>query len=142
MPEIAAIIPVIISGLAAAGPAIGAATGLATLGLDLANQPGAPKPQALPAETPAQAVQARQNQEASVSNQFPNLQAQTGGTLSPDAYITLTTLLSGQGGTPGIGSAQQDLLQKLTGNQGAPFTVSAGIGGGGTTGSTGGLVSG
>ena len=105
-----------IAGLAASG---------VTIGETLANQPGgAPK---APAITPEQAATTRKNQEASLANAFPNFQALTGGSLSPESWITLSQLATGQGGAQGIGGASSDLLQKfLGGTTTAPFTVTAG----------------
>ena len=119
MPQLAGIIPIILAATSAAS--------LGITGYELANQPGAPKT-ATPtaAETTATADQTKQNQVAAVSQQFPNLQAQTGGSLSPDALIQLSTLLSGQGGAPGIGASQQQILELLTGSPTTPFQVSAG----------------
>ena len=111
MPEV---LPIIleIAGIAAAGTQIGTSIYSAT------NQPGTPKPATPPAPTPADAAKTRSTQEAALSQQLPGLQAQTGGSLSPEALLQLSTLLSGQAGTPGIGGSVQDLLDKMKG--GAP----------------------
>jgi hypothetical protein len=129
MPPLLALLPVV---LGLAGTGIG-------LGESLANQPGSPKAPTL-ADTTASADKTKQNQIAALSQQTPNIQAATGGSLSPDAWAQLAALLSGQAGSPGIGSSQQDLITKLTtGNSGG--TVSAGNNTApGTPGGTGGLT--
>lgn len=117
-----------------------AGTGIG-LGETLANQPGTPKPVTpSPAQTADTANKTKQDQIAALSQQTPNIQAATGGALSPDAWAQLSALLSGQASNPGIGSSQQDLVTKLlTGNSGG--TVSAGNNiPGSTPGSTGGLT--
>lgn len=112
MPEIIPLLIPILTGAAAA-------TGIGTSIYSLTNQPGTPKP-VVPtkAETDASALKTRNSQEAAISQQLPGLQAQTGGSLSPEALLQLSTLLSGQGNTPGIGGSVQDLLDKMKG--GAP----------------------
>jgi hypothetical protein len=128
MPPLLAIIPAV---LALAGTGIG-------LGESLANQPGTPKAPSL-ADTTASADKTKQNQIAALSQQTPNIQAATGGSLSPDAWAQLAALLSGQAGSPGIGSSQQDLITKLTtGNSGG--TVTAGNNTGTASGTPGGLT--
>jgi len=117
----------------AAIPIITAIIGAAGVGssiYSLTNQPSAPKP-TTPTVTPADATKTRSAQEAALSQQFPGIQAATGGSLSPEAWIRLSELLTGKAGEPGIGSAGEDLLQKV-------FNVSAGGGtGGGGTGTSG-----
>lgn len=87
---------------------------------------GAPAPTTA-APTPAQATATadatKKNQETSLSNQFPNIQAATGGSLSPDAWIKLAEVLSGQAGAPGIGGSSQDLLMKIFGKGGSAVNV-------------------
>jgi len=92
--------------------------------------PAGPDPKAL-ADT---ANKTRTTQEASLSQAFPGIQAATGGSLSPEAWIELSKLISGKAGEPGIGASGQDLLQKLLGG-GSGSTVS--VGGGSTGGGTG-----
>jgi hypothetical protein len=103
VPEVLAVLPILIG-------AVGAGTSI----YSLANQPGAPKPSTAPTVTPAQAATTKKNEEASLSQQFPGIQAATGGSLSPEAWARLAEILSGQAGTPGISSASQDLLSKIS----------------------------
>jgi hypothetical protein len=134
MPPLLALLPTIAAITGIAGTGVG-------LGLELSNQPGSPKPATpTPAQTTATADANKQNQLAALTQQEPNIQAATGGSLSPDAWAQLASILSGQAGSPGIGSSQQDLVTKLlTGNSGG--TVTAGNNtGGGTPGSSGGLT--
>lgn len=132
MPPLVALLPAIIAGIGAAGTGI-------SLGETLANQPGSPKPPTL-AETTPVADKTKQEQIAALSGATPNIQAQTGGSLSPDAWAQLAALLSGQAGTPGISSSQTDLVQKLlTGNTGGG-TVAAGNNAPGTPATPGGLT--
>lgn len=131
MPPLLALLPVV---LGLAGTGIG-------LGESLANKPGTPKPVTpSAADTAAAADKSKQTQVAALSQETPNIQAATGGSLSPEAWAQLSAILSGQAGSPGIGSSQQDLVTKLlTGNSGG--TVSAGNNtGGGTPGTPGGLT--
>lgn len=76
-----------------------------------------------PAQTTATAEATKKNQEISLSNQFPNIQAATGGSLSPDAFIKLAELLSGTAGTPGIDASSQDLMMKIFGKGGSAVNV-------------------
>jgi hypothetical protein len=117
MPEFLAVIPLLV-GAAGVGTSVYSAT----------QGGGGAKPTATPAPTPAEALKTKQNQEASLSSAFPGIQAATGGSLSPEAWIRLSELLSGKAGEAGIGAAEQDLIKKF----------SVGVGGGGTGGSTGG----
>lgn len=145
MPPVAAIISPIIAGIASAAPEIAlgslAVTGIG-LGEQLANQPSAPKaPVQSPADIAKTADATKQNQLAALSQQTPNIQAATGGSLSPDAWAQLAAILSGQAGNPGIGSSQQDLVQKLlTGSTGGGTVTAGNNTGGGTPGTTGGLT--
>lgn len=129
--------PPAIVGLVAAIASL-AGTGIG-LGETLANQPGSPKPPSL-ADTTASADKTKQSQIAALSQETPNIQAATGGSLSPDAWAQLAAILSGQAGNPGIGASQQDLVTKLlSGNSGG--TVTAGNNApGATPGTTGGLT--
>jgi hypothetical protein len=105
MPAAVALLPLII-GAVTAGTSI----------YEIANKPGAPK---APTQTPAQAQDAatntRKTQEAALSQQLPGLQAQTGGSLSPEALLQLSELLSGQANAPGIGGSVQDMIAKMNG---------------------------
>lgn len=117
-----------------------AGTGI-SVGETLANQPGSstPKPPTQ-AQNDTSAAATRKSQEASLSSQFPNLQAQVGGALSPDAYVQLAQILSGQAGQPGIGASSSDLITKLAGNN-SNTSISAGSGGTGGGGGVAGLSS-
>ena len=126
MPEA---IPIIIGIIGAAG--------VGTSIYSQVNQPSAPKATA-PTVTPAEALKKKQGQIASLEGQFPEIQAATGGSLSPDAWIHLAELLSNQAGTPGIGAAEQDILKLLKGGS----KISVGTGGGGTSGTSSGLTTG
>jgi len=110
--------------------ALASGVGVGTSLYSAANQPGAPKPVTpSPAQVTADATKTRTAQEASLSQQFPGIQAATGGSLAPEAWVRLAELISGQAGTPGIGSAGQDLLSKLQVSSGATnSTVNTGPG--------------
>lgn len=114
--------------------AIIGAAGVGTSVYSLTNQPGAPKPATPAVPTPEEANKTKQSQMASLSQQFPGIQAATGGSLSPEAWIRLSELLAGKAGESGIGAAGDDLLKLLKGGSGGS-TVS--VGGGSTSGSTG-----
>lgn len=121
---------------------VGIAAGATSIGTSIygaVNQPGAPKATTPPGPTPEEANKTKQGQIASLSSAFPGIQAATGGSLSPEAWIQLAELLKGQAGTPGIGAAEQDIM-KLLGGGGS--TVSVGGGGGGTSTGTAGLTPG
>ena len=107
--------------LVAAAPAIGAATGLASLGVtgyELANQPGGGgAAQTQPSQ--AQAVSAetanRQLATTQAQQELPGLQYQTGGGVSPGYYADMASLLSGNsqyGSSPQI----QQLVSSFLGN--------------------------
>lgn len=125
MPEIAGLVLTLISAGVGAGTTIYGAT---------QGGGGAPKPAAPTVPTPEEANKTKQGQMASLSQQFPGIQAATGGSLSPEAWIRLSELLAGKAGESGIGAAGDDLLKLLKGGSGGS-TVS--VGGGGTSGSTG-----
>jgi hypothetical protein len=128
MPEgLIALLPLIL-GSAAAATTVGTSIYNAT------NQPGTPKPAPPAAPNPADASKTRATQEAALSQQLPGLQAQTGGSLSPEALLQLSTLLSGQAGSPGIGGSVQDLLQKMNGGGGGGSGNSPGLTPGGAFG--------
>lgn len=107
---------------------IGAVVGAGSSIYGLATRPGTPKSPTAPTVTPADALKTRTSQEAALSQQFPGIQAATGGSLSPESWIRLAELLTGKAGETGIGSAGEDLLKK---------TFNVGVGGGGSSGSTG-----
>jgi len=132
MPQAIPLIAEIIAGVAGA-------TTIGTTIYGLENQPSVPKPVTpTPAQTAATAAKTQQTQEAALQQQFPGIQAATGGSLSPEAWIRLSELLSSQAGDPGIGSAAQDLLKKIFGSSGGGnFSVVSGVGTGGGTGSSG-----
>lgn len=118
-----------------------AGTGIG-LGETLANQPSAPKPVTpSAADTAASADKTKRDQLAALGQQTPNIQAATGGSLSPDAWAQLAAILSGQAGATGIGASQQDLVQKLlTGNSGGGTVTAGNNTGGGAPGTPGGLT--
>jgi hypothetical protein len=110
-----------ISEIAGLIAAISGAGGAATSIYQATNQPGQPKPAVpTPAQNAATAGSNRATQEAALSQQLPNLQSQVGGSLSPEALMQLSQLLTGSAGTPGIGASSQDLIQKMTVSAGAP----------------------
>lgn len=110
MPPLLAILPTIAAIAGIAGTGI-------SLGETLSNLPGGTPTPAPPtqAQNDANAVATRKAQETSVSSAFPTLQAQTGGSLSPEATVQLATLLTNNAGAPGIGASTQDLISKLLG---------------------------
>lgn len=132
MPPLIALLPAV---LALAGTGIG-------LGESLSNQPSSPKPVTpSPADTAASADKTKQNQLAALGQQTPNIQAATGGSLSPDAWAQLAAILSGEAGATGIGASQQDLVTKLlTGNSGGGTVTAGNNASGGTPGTQGGLT--
>ena len=116
MPGALALIPLLLEGLSAA-------EGIKSL----TDQPSAPKPATpSPQQVTADATKTRSTQEAALSQTLPGLQAQTGGSLSPETLLQLAQVITGQGGEKGIGAAVQDLLQKVN-TQGGP-QVSTGSG--------------
>jgi hypothetical protein len=108
MPQVLELLPLLLTG--------------ATTGIGLAETLGggssttkAVTPTA--AQTADTANATKQNQLAALTQQTPNIQAQTGGSLSPEAWAQLAAILSGQAGNPGESAAGGDLIQKiLTGN--------------------------
>jgi len=120
MPFIVPFIPLIAAGVTAG----------TSIGLDLSNQPSSPQQQ-----TPAQisqnavqqATQQRQQQAQGAAQLLPNLQYDTGGGLSPDAYSTLSSTFSGN---PGIGNSQQlqQLVQQFLGQGNNTFGGTSGFG--------------
>lgn len=122
MPFIVPFIPLLAAGVTAG----------TSIGLDLTNQPSSPKqpsPADITKNAVQQATQTRQGQAESAAQLLPNLQYDTGGGLSPDAYSQLSSTFSGNAG---IGNSQQlqDLVSKFLG------TGNSGFGGPGGFGST------
>jgi len=103
---------------------------------------GPPKPPTpSPAETAATAEKGKASQIASLQAAFPSIQSLTGGSLSPEAWVRMAELLTGAGGTPGIGAAEGDILKRLSGESNPfPFLVQAGNQQTGTTATTSGLT--
>ncbi len=112
-----------------------------TVGLELANQPGSPKPPSTTptAQTPADQSAIQQQQKALISQQAPNVLSQTSGLTNPDYVAQISKLLSGTAGQSGSsGAAQQAIAQafglppNLLGGGGSATTKSftpAGTGG-------------
>jgi len=126
-------------------PLIAALVGAGTTIAGIAERPGGggpPKaPTPSPAETAATAEKGKQSQVAALQSAFPSIQALTGGSLSPETWLRMAELLTGQGGTPGIGAAEGDILKRLSGEENPfPFLVQAGNAPTGTTGTTTGLT--
>ncbi len=126
MPQLLAFIPLILGGISA-GESIAHAGG------------GGGKPPVAPGPTPEDANKTKQGQIASLSSAFPGIQAATGGSLSPEAWIQLAELLKGESGTPGIGAAEQDIMKLLSGGG---SNVAVGASGGSTSTGTAGLTPG
>ena len=102
----AAAIPII----AAIAAAASAGTGI----YELASAPGGAKaPKAPVGVNPQQST----NIKAAVSQEAPTLQSQLGGSVSPDYYLQLAQVLSGQN-TPGAGGSAQSVINSLFGTQG------------------------
>lgn len=104
----------------AALPAIAAATSIGAtgvgLGLELSNQPGG-APKAAP-PTPA-VINAEQNQEkAAISQQAPNILAQTSGLANPDYIAQISQLLANTGGQTGSAGAAGQVVKQLFGLSG------------------------
>ena len=108
-----------------------AATGVG-LGETLANRPSTPKITTTPAPlTPQQGNQIK----AAISGQDANIQAQTGGSLSPDYLTQIAPVLAGVAG-PGTSGIAQGATNTYTGNANPiaqVLRVLAGGGGGGTS---------
>ena len=114
--------------------AIGAALS-GGLGIDqLLNKPSAPKVPSGPQPiNPTQANQVK----AAVSQQAPDIVAQTGGSVSPAYTMALSALQAGTAGTPGAGGAAQSVIDQLFGTSGATTAgvPSLAAGGGASAGS-------
>jgi len=102
MPPLVALLPTIaaVAGLAGTG---------VSLGLDLSNQPGTPKPATpTPAQTAATDAATQTQQRELVSQQLPNVLSSTSGLANPDYTAQIIQLLSGTTGQAGsTGAAQQ-----------------------------------
>lgn len=122
-------------GLIALLPAlIGAGTAATTTGLELSGafNPGAPKPAPSPTITPA----IQDAQRAAVGSQFPTLQSQVGGSVSPEYYAAIAQLAAGTANSPGSSASTQEVVNNFFGGQGGPstgLTQSTGTSGGGLT---------
>lgn len=132
MPPIIPFIPLIAAGVTAG----------TSIGLDLSNQPGSGKP--TPAEITQQsqdavkqATAARQGQAEQAAQVLPNLQYDTGGGLSPDAYSQFSSEFSGNAN---IGNSEQlkQLVAQFLGTGGGGFGGTTGFGASSTPGLTGG----
>ena len=118
-------------------PVIAAIAGLAGTGISLgemlANKPSGKMPTtapAAPAVSPAMAPQIK----AAISGQDANIQAQTGGSLSPDYLTQIAPILAGTAG-PGTSGIAQGATNAYTGGANNPIaqviaTLSRGGGGG------------
>jgi hypothetical protein len=118
---------------------VGIGAGATSIGTSLysaMNQPGEAKPTVPPGPSAEDANKTKQGQIAALSQQFPGIQAATGGSLSPEAWIRMAELLSSKAGTPGIGAAEQDIL-KLLSDGGSNVSVGGGSGSGTSTGTAG-----
>jgi hypothetical protein len=105
MPPLLAALPLIAAIGGLAGTGVG-------LGLELSNKPGAPK--TVP-ETPAQ-IGTNQNQiKAAVSQEDPNILAQTSGLANPDYVAQISQLLAGTGGQTGSTGAARDAAAQAFG---------------------------
>lgn len=113
----------------AAIPIIAAVVGAISAGegiYSITHQPSSSPTPSTPAPPSAtQIASTRQNQEEAITQQFPQLQAQTGGSLSPNTWVQMAELLSNQANSPGIGAAGQDILMKLF-QSNPQFMVTAG----------------
>jgi hypothetical protein len=72
-------------------------------------------------------------QKTALLQQAPTLQSNLGGSVSPEYYLKMMEILSGQAGQPGIGQAGQNALQTLFGGGGQPSTGTSLTAGGVTT---------
>lgn len=115
-----------IAALAGAGASVGQAV---YTDVNQPSQPKQPSPADITKNAVQQATQQRQGQAESAAQLLPNLQYDTGGGLSPDAYSQLSSTFSGNAG---IGNSQQlqELVNKFLG------TGNSGFGGPGGFGST------
>lgn len=122
-----AVIPLLVPILTAAA----AATTIGTQIYSLENQPGVPKPSTTP--SPLTAAQ-NANQAASVGGQLPNLQALTGGSVSPEYSAQFGATQSGVANDPqATGNIQAAINQffGLSAPGSSGLTTSSGPGGGG-----------
>ncbi len=71
-------------------------------------------------------------QVSSIAGQFPSLQQNLGGSVSPDYYVQMLKLLSGQANQPGANNAALEALNQLQpGGSSSGLTTSPVIGTGG-----------
>lgn len=124
MPEVVALLPLIIGGVTAGESIFGAL-----------NRPSAPRVTA-PAPTPQTTAQ-NEAQRAAVSSTLPTLQALTGGSLSPEYASQYGATQTGLGNNPqAVGNVQQAINQffglTATGTTGLT-PASSTTGGGGTS---------
>jgi hypothetical protein len=108
--------------LIAALPAIAAIASLAGTGVGLyenLNRPsgGGPTPSQMTQSAVQQATRQRQAEATQANQWLPNLQYQTSGGLSPDAYATYSSTFSGNGDLLNTGMMQQ-MVQNFMGNTG------------------------
>ena len=94
--------------------AIAAAASTSLAGYELANQPGSPKPPSSTTPAPLTATQGNAVK-ASVGGQLPNLQALTGGSLSPETSAVLAQLASGTAGDPQTAGLTQQVINQFFG---------------------------
>ena len=117
MPPLVAALPVIAAVAGLAGTGVG-------LGLELSNQPGGAT---TPPPTPAVINQEQQQEKAAISQQAPNILAQTSGLANPDYVAQLAQLLAGTGGQTGSQGAASQIASQLFGlSPGTPATPGAG----------------
>lgn len=117
--------------------AVGAGTSLATTGYELASQPGSSQPTAAANNTAAQQAAAQKAQQtAAILAQSGNTQAQTGGSLTPESFATVSAK------SAGAPSDLNSIMQFLAGNGGSGGGSSAPVSGGITTPNSGGPQSG
>lgn len=104
---------------------VGTSVGLGTTGYELSKgTPSTPKPQ----PPSAAQINTLQNQEkAAISQQAPNVLAQTGGLANPDYVAQISQLLAGTGGQTGSTGAARDVVSQLFGL--SPGAVTGGAGG-------------
>ena len=110
---------------------ITAATGAATTGLALANEPHTPKPTPLQSVAPTSTTQADKQL---ISQQLPTLQSQLGGDVSPNYFAQLAQQNSGILGQQGAGGGAQQAIAQFFGGGGGGNQAPGLTGGSGLTG--------
>jgi hypothetical protein len=100
-------------------PAVFAAASTSIAGYELANQPSAPKPPSVPTAPAPLTAQQSNAVKANVGGQLPNLQALTGGSLSPETSSVLAQLAAGTAGDPQTSGLTQQVINQFFG-LGAP----------------------